>query len=94
MGCERPEPHVLKNLANTLWMTGDVAGFNRLLASVPEALSIMAVDLLSVNLAISKRRLALGRDCQPTHQADPHAMAVKSVTLPRFGPGGRQSDRG
>jgi len=75
---ERPEPHVLKNLANSLWMTGDVAGFNRLLASVPEALSIMAVDLLGQSGDL-KAALDAWQGLPPTHQADPHAMAIKSV---------------
>ena len=81
---ERPEPHVLKNLANTLWMSGDVAGFNRLLASVPEDLSIMAVDLLAQSGDL-EAALDAWQGLPETHQADPHAMAVKSVILRDLG---------
>lgn len=42
---KRPEAHVLKNLANSLWMASDHAGFEELLSHVPDDLALMAVDL-------------------------------------------------
>ncbi len=74
----RPEPHVLKNLANTLWMTGDVAGFETLLASVPGELAILAVDLLgqSGNLDAA---LGAWQRLPAARRGEPHALAIKSV---------------
>ncbi|MEM1087570.1 MAG: putative 2OG-Fe(II) oxygenase [Pseudomonadota bacterium] len=74
----RPEPHVLKNLANTLWMAGETERFERLLASVPDELALMAVDLRgqSGDLDGALEAWALLNEAQKGQAA---ALAIKSV---------------
>ncbi|MEM1035453.1 MAG: putative 2OG-Fe(II) oxygenase [Pseudomonadota bacterium] len=74
----RPEPHVLKNLANTLWMAGETARFERLLSNVPERLALMAVDLRgqSGDLDGALEAWALLNEAQRGQAA---ALAIKSV---------------
>lgn len=43
---KQPSPHVLRNLANVLWMSGDSNGFYDLLASAPDALGLDVITLL------------------------------------------------
>ncbi len=74
----RPEPHVLRNLANTLWMTGDVAGFEYLLATVPDELSVLAVDLLGQSGNLTGA-LAAWEQLSAARKAEPHSLAVKAV---------------
>lgn len=42
----QPSEHVLRNLANTLWMMGDMDGFREVLDSAPQALGILVITLL------------------------------------------------
>lgn len=74
----RPEAHVLRNLANTLWMTGDVADFEYLLATVPDDLAVLAVDLLGQSGNLDGA-LEAWHQLPPERQREPHALAVKSV---------------
>lgn len=74
----RPEPHVLKNLANSLWMVGDKDGFDQLLRSVPDQLAVMAVDLVGQSGDLRGALEAWERLPTP-HRLSAHGLAVKAV---------------
>lgn len=74
----RPEPHVLKNLANSLWMAGDRSAFDKLLRSVPDDLAIMAVDLIGQS-GDFQGALEAWEHLASHHRASAHGLAVKAI---------------
>ncbi|MEM7494441.1 MAG: putative 2OG-Fe(II) oxygenase [Pseudomonadota bacterium] len=75
---KRPEAHVLKNLANTLWMSGQTDRFHHLLSNVPEPLAVMAVDLRGQSGDL-RQALEDWAQLSETQQNQAEALAIKSV---------------
>lgn len=75
---KRPEPHVLKNLANSLWMAREAEKFDALLENVPDDLALMAVDLRGQSGDL-ENALEMWEVLPEGYRLRPEALAIKSV---------------